>query len=94
MPTYTYRCSACDHAWEAFNSMADYLKPCDEPCPECEALKVTKAVDGFSGVQIDTKHDCRNTKNLPGGFRERMNQIADGLSRSDGSQSRMRDQYK
>ena len=94
MPNYTYRCDACDHAWEAFYTMAEYKKPCDEPCPECKAKEVKKAVDGFARVQIDTNHDCRVAKNLPGSFRERMNQIADGLPKSSGTKSRMLDQYK
>ena len=94
MPNYTYRCDACEHAWEEFRTMAAYKAPCDEPCPECEAMAVNKAVDGIALIKIDTNHDCRIAKNLPGSFRERMNQIADGLPKSSGTKSRMLDQYK
>ena len=43
MPTYQYQCSACEHAFEAFQSFSD------EPltsCPECkgEVKKVYSAV--------------------------------------------------
>ena len=74
--------------------MAEYKKPCGEPCPECEAMEVQKAVDGFARVQVDTNHDWTKTKNLPGSFRERMNKIADGLPSAGGAKSRMTDQYK
>ncbi len=74
--------------------MAEYKKPCEEPCPECNEMKVQKAVDGFQAVQVDTNHDWTKTKNLPGSFRERMNQIADKLPTSDGSKQRMTDQYR
>ena len=40
MPNYTYRCDACEHVWEAFYTMAEYKKPCEEPCPECNEMKV------------------------------------------------------
>ena len=95
MPNYTYKCDACDHTWEAVYTMAEYKKPCGEPCPECEAMNtVVKAVDGFARVQVDTNHDWTKTKNLPGSFRERMNTIADGLPNSSGTKSRMKDQFK
>ena len=94
MPEYTYRCSACEHTWEEFRTMAAYKAPCDEPCPECEEMKVNKAVDGISSIKVDTNKDCRIAKNLPGEFRERMNTIADGLPKSSGVKSRMLDQYK
>jgi len=94
MPEYTYRCSACEYTWEEFRTMAAYKAPCAEPCPECKAMKVDKAVDGFARVQVDTNHDWSKAKNLPGPFRERMNKIADGLSKNDGAKSRMHDQYK
>jgi hypothetical protein len=75
--------------------MAEYKKPCDEPCPECEVKDtVVKAVDGFARVQVDTNQDWTKAKNLPGTFRERMNKIADGLPKIGGAKDRMHDQYK
>ncbi len=32
MPTYDYRCNACDHEFELFQSMSDKVK---RTCPEC-----------------------------------------------------------
>ena len=93
MPNYTYRCDACEHVWEAFYTMAEYKKPCEEPCPECNEMKVQKAVDNIQGVQIDTNADWTNTKNLPNSLKERMNQIAEGLPTSNGARQRMKDQY-
>ena len=94
MPNYTYRCDACEHVWEAFYTMAEYKKPCEEPCPECNEMKVQKAIDGVPGMAVDTNYDWTSTKNLPSSFRERMNTIADGLSTSDGAKQRMKDQYR
>lgn len=34
MPTYTYRCSSCDHQFDVFHSMAENGS---RPCPECGA---------------------------------------------------------
>jgi putative FmdB family regulatory protein len=93
MPEYNYYCKACQYSWEEFRTMAEFKKPCDEPCPECKAVgEVNKGVNSFSGVKIDTNHDWTKAKNLPNDFRERMNQIADG--QPEQIKSRLNDQYK
>lgn len=39
MPTYDYKCDACDHEFELFQSITDSVK-CK--CPECGRLKLRR----------------------------------------------------
>ena len=39
MPTYDYRCDACDHEFELFQSISDSHK---RKCPECGKLKLRR----------------------------------------------------
>ena len=39
MPTYDYRCEACQHEWELFQKMSD--DPVKK-CPECKKKKATR----------------------------------------------------
>ena len=47
MPTYEYRCSACDHSFELFQSIkaASVRK-----CPQCGKLKVKRIIGIGAGV--------------------------------------------
>jgi putative FmdB family regulatory protein len=47
MPTYDYRCRACEHEFEAFQSMKD--KPLRK-CPECGKLKLERLIGMGAGV--------------------------------------------
>lgn len=47
MPTYQYKCSACDHAFEKYQSFSD------DPirvCPECGKEEVSKLISGGAGL--------------------------------------------
>lgn len=47
MPTYEYRCSACDHEWEEFQSItADPTKK----CPECGKKKAERIISAGGGI--------------------------------------------
>ena len=47
MPTYDYRCDACDHAWELFQQMtADPVKS----CPECGKKKARRLIGAGAGI--------------------------------------------
>ncbi len=47
MPTYEYRCKACDHRWEEFQSIkADPSRK----CPECRKLKAERIISAGGGV--------------------------------------------
>ncbi|MCP5007646.1 MAG: zinc ribbon domain-containing protein [Planctomycetes bacterium] len=47
MPTYDYRCNACDHEFELFQSIKD--KPIRK-CPECKKLKVERLIGAGSTI--------------------------------------------
>ena len=47
MPTYDYRCDACGHAFEQFQSiMADPIRK----CPKCKKLKVKRLIGTGAGL--------------------------------------------
>lgn len=47
MPTYEYRCNACGHTMEAFQSIkARALKK----CPACEKLKLERLISGGGAI--------------------------------------------
>ena len=47
MPTYEYRCSACDHQWDEFQSiMAEPTKK----CPKCKKSKAERIISAGGGI--------------------------------------------
>ncbi len=46
MPTYDYRCKACEHAFEEFQMMSD---PVLRKCPECGKLKLERLIGTGAG---------------------------------------------
>ena len=47
MPTYEYRCTACDHEFELFQSMSASHK---RKCPECGRLKLERLIGTGAAV--------------------------------------------
>lgn len=47
MPTYDYRCNACEHQWEEFQPIT--AKP-KRKCPECGKLKAKRLIGTGAGV--------------------------------------------
>jgi putative FmdB family regulatory protein len=47
MPTYEYRCDACGHAFEQFQSMS--AEPVRR-CPKCKKLKVKRLISTGAGL--------------------------------------------
>lgn len=47
MPTYEYRCQACEHEWEEFQAMS--AKP-TRRCPECGKLKAERMISAGGGL--------------------------------------------
>ena len=41
MPTYDYRCNACGHEFELFQSMSDSVK---KKCPQCKKLSLERLI--------------------------------------------------
>ena len=47
MPTYEYKCEACGHKFERFQSItADPIKQ----CPQCKKNKVKRLISGGAGL--------------------------------------------
>lgn len=46
MPTYDYRCKACEHTFEEFQMMSDSEL---RKCPECGKLKLERLIGGGAG---------------------------------------------
>ncbi len=47
MPTYDYKCDACNHLWEEFQSIkADPIKK----CPQCGKSKARRQIGGGAGL--------------------------------------------
>lgn len=47
MPTYDYKCSACDHTWELFQSIK--AEP-EKKCPECGKKKAQRLIGAGAGL--------------------------------------------
>jgi len=47
MPTYDYRCQACQHEFERFQKMSDGLL---RKCPECGKLKLKRLMGIGAGI--------------------------------------------
>ena len=65
MPTYDYKCEACGHAFEKFQSIT---APATRKCPKCGRLKVRRQIGTGGGVifrgsgfyQTDYRSDSYN----------------------------------
>lgn len=47
MPTYEYRCTACEHLWEEFESITS--KPMQK-CPSCNKKKAERLISAGGGI--------------------------------------------
>ena len=47
MPTYEYKCDACEHAFEEFQSMSE--EPLKK-CPECGKKKLRRLIGGGAAI--------------------------------------------
>ena len=47
MPTYEYKCNACEHEWEVFHSIKQ--KPI-QICPKCKANNVKRLISIGGGI--------------------------------------------
>ncbi len=47
MPTYDYRCKACDHEFELFQSMSASVK---RKCPECKKMSLERLIGTGAAV--------------------------------------------
>ena len=49
MPTYDYRCNACDHEFELFQSMSAGVK---KKCPECGKMALARLIGTGAAVMF------------------------------------------
>ena len=49
MPTYEYRCGACAHEFELFQSMSDSVK---KKCPECGRMALERLIGAGAAVMF------------------------------------------
>jgi len=47
MPTYDYKCKACDHTWEEFKSIK---APATKKCPSCGKAKAERLIGPGAGL--------------------------------------------
>ena len=47
MPTYDYKCEACEHVWDEFQPITS--KP-TKKCPECGKLKAKRQIGAGAGI--------------------------------------------
>ena len=47
MPTYDYRCKACSHKWEEWQSIT---APATKKCPECGKSKAERVIGPGAGL--------------------------------------------
>ena len=50
MPTYDYKCRACDHAWEEFQAIK---APATTKCPSCGKKKAERQIGFKAKVSLD-----------------------------------------
>ncbi|MBU41960.1 MAG: FmdB family transcriptional regulator [Spirochaetaceae bacterium] len=84
MPTYSYRCTACGHEYDAFQSMKD--DPHSE-CPECGG-KVERLIGGGAGIVFKgSGFYVTDYKKTSGGSSSGSGSSGSGNSGSGGSSS-------
>jgi putative FmdB family regulatory protein len=47
MPTYEYRCNACEHEWDEFQPMS---AKATRKCPKCRKLKAERLISAGGGL--------------------------------------------
>lgn len=73
MPTYDYRCKACDHSFELVCRIAEMEDALAEPCPSCNKKgKIVKEIAPVKGYMESSMHVHNNRDSK---FKRKMQQI-------------------
>src|SRR5262245_934262 len=90
MPTYDYRCDACGHEFEEFQSItASPLKK----CPQCGKAKLKRLIGTGAGIIFkgsgfyETDYRSDSYKNAAKADSEKGSPKSDGAAKSDGAKS-------
>ena len=78
MPTYDYKCKACEHAFEEIHLIEDREVPTKNPCPKCGKKEIFKS---WAGVTPALAADTTLTpdKKTGGQWSEMMGRVKKGL---------------
>lgn len=79
MPTYNYKCQACEYEFEKFMRMSEMELPTKENCPSCDAKDQVKKIIA-STVGFVRPNDM---KSLDGDFKYAMKQMKKRHRRSN-----------
>jgi len=63
MPTYTYKCSSCEHGFDIVQKMSDEKL---KTCPECSKDELIKVITGTGGFQLKGSGWFGNSKTTKG----------------------------
>lgn len=74
MPTYEYKCFACEHTFEQFTTISERKAPTKKACPHCGLKKVSQVVLSLPGMAIDTSH--RIDGKATGQFKDIMQKVS------------------
>ena len=92
MPTYDYVCDACDHAFEAFQSIREDAK---RKCPECGRQKLRRLIGPGAAIVFKGsgfyKTDYRSESYKKAAAAEKSSRSAsgsDGAKGADGAKSK------
>jgi putative FmdB family regulatory protein len=75
MPSYDYRCDGCEVIWDEFHSISSRDNPCDEKCPHCGEMKVSRHIGNFPQMKTDTTMTAN--KKTGGQWNELMTRMKD-----------------
>ena len=78
MPTYDYKCNACEKLWEEFSHINNRDMPTEKPCPECGKKEVIREISGY-GICVDT--NITPNKVTGGAWNELMQKMDKTLSK-------------
>lgn len=74
MPTYEYRCNACQETFEEFLPLAKRKTPEKKACPCCGEKRVKQVVLSSPSVGVDLGKDIHKAT---GGFKDAMQKVCD-----------------
>jgi putative FmdB family regulatory protein len=74
MPTYSYRCQACQHLFEDFLPIKKRKIPETKPCPECGEKRIIQAIIYAPNITIDGSVDIHKAT---GGFKDAMQKVCE-----------------
>lgn len=79
MPMYDYKCSACEHTFTEYNTIANRKMPTEQPCTRCKAHGTVEIQVGATAVVAGANYHSK----VPTDFRNLMTQMKAAHPRSN-----------